>query len=104
MVVFPSPVFDDDSGFQQCIKDLSIEQLIPEPADKGLHVAVLPGAAGFYEERPHTRVRQPLSDRLGREDRVIIRPKEFRCAPIHEQLVELIQDILVSDPAGPMER
>src|SRR5499433_3965081 len=44
-VVVTAPTFDDDLRLAQCVEDLAVEQLVPQPGIKTLDEAVLPGAA-----------------------------------------------------------
>ncbi len=72
LVVFSAPSFDQDLRFVERVEDLPIQELIPELADEGFDLAVLPRAARCDEERCHAEGLQPLSDHLGRELRTVI--------------------------------
>lgn len=52
-VVVVPPGFDHGPGLQQRIKDLPVEEFVPQLAVEGFHIAVFPGTSGFDEERSH---------------------------------------------------
>ena len=49
-----SPLFDDDFGLLESVKDFAVEQLIPEAGVEALAVAVLPGRTSLsrFEVKP----------------------------------------------------
>ena len=49
-----SPLFDDDFGLLECVKDFAVEQLIPEAGFEALAVSILPGRASLsrFEDKP----------------------------------------------------
>ena len=53
-IVFHSPPFDEHLGLLECVKDLPVEQFVPEFAVEAFTVAVLPGTAGFDIEGAHS--------------------------------------------------
>lgn len=52
-VVLPPPALDQDFGLQQRVKDLSLQELVPQFAVEALDVAILPGTARLDIQRPY---------------------------------------------------
>ena len=99
-VVVPPPVFYEHPGFNERGEDLAIEQFIPQLPVERFDVAVLPGAAGLYEEGPHAEPAQPEPYRLCRELGPVVRPYVPGDPPADEQVKERIEDIPGAEPAG----
>jgi hypothetical protein len=71
-VVVPSPAFDDDLGFAQCVEDLAVEELVAQTCIEAFDEAVLPRAAwrnvgGLRPDRA-----DPILYGLGDELRAVI--------------------------------
>ncbi len=62
---------------QRVSKISPIEQFVSQLAVKAFDIAILPGAAGFNEQGLYPHTAQPLTDRLRRELRAVIRPNMF---------------------------
>ena len=71
-VVLSAPVLDENLCLFESVEDLNIEQTIPELAVEAFTVSVLPGAAGFDEQRGGSKAAQPLTYRLGCELRSVV--------------------------------
>ncbi len=59
-VVFVSPSFDQYFGFDQCVEDLPIQQLVAELSIERFDVSVFPGASWLNEQRLHVDSAEPL--------------------------------------------
>jgi hypothetical protein len=58
-VVTMAPLLDQDLGLLQGVKDLEVQEFVPELAVEALAVAVLPGTAGLDEQRADFQPGQP---------------------------------------------
>ena len=74
------PAFDEHLGLLQRVKDFRVQQLVSGLAVERLVVAVLPGTAGFDEQRLHADPRQPFPHGDGRERGAIVGPDMVRRA------------------------
>ena len=74
-VVVSPPLFDQNLSFAQAVEDLTVEQLIPEPAIEAFTVSVLPRAAGFDVSCLGANGGDPVSDSLGDKFRPITPPE-----------------------------
>ena len=86
LVVFPSPALNEHSGLGECVKDLSVEQLVSELSIKRFVVAVLPRTSGFNEQGLGSDALQPLANGRGGELRPVVRTDPLRDTSIDEQL------------------
>ena len=53
VIVMPAPGFDDDLGFFEGVKDLSIEQLVSQTSVEAFVISVLPWATRFDKGGPN---------------------------------------------------
>jgi hypothetical protein len=60
VVVFVSPVFDEDLGFEEAVEGLEVQEFVAEFAVEGFDVGVLPGCAGFDVGRGDPREATPV--------------------------------------------
>ncbi len=74
--MFP-PLFDQDLSFAQAVEDLTVEQLVSDPAVEAFTISVLPRAARFDVSRLGANGGDPVSDRLGDKFRPIVRTYEL---------------------------
>jgi len=103
-VVVPAPTLNEDPGFCQCVKDLAVEQFVPELAIEALVVAVLPWAARFDEQCLHANPRQPFPHRDGGELTAIVGTDVIRWAMPGEQIRQHMQDIVMPQAARNLDR
>ena len=71
-LILPPPSLDQDLGFRERVKDLSVQQFIPQRAVERLDVPVLPRAARLDEQRLHLQGLEPEPDELRRELRAVV--------------------------------
>ena len=64
VIVFPSPVFEDDPGLRQCPELLPIQAFITEPGIEALDVSVLPWASRVDIEGLDAVISKPLAKLL----------------------------------------
>jgi len=93
-VVFRPPSFNQNLGLFQGIKNLSVEQLVPELPVEALVVAVLPGTARFDVERLNTNPAQPMPNHPSRELGTIVRTDILGNAMLYKKDFQTAQDII----------
>jgi len=59
LIVFPSPLLNQDFSFLQSGKDLPVQELISEFSVKGFNIPILPGAAWLYKQCLHPQPAKP---------------------------------------------
>ena len=95
-VVLPTPTLNQDLGFQQGIKDLSVQQFITQLAVETLHVAVLPGTARLNEQRLHTHFGEPLPHAPRRKLRTVVAPQIGWHATTNKQIAQAFQHLFAA--------
>lgn len=71
MVIFPSPCFWYNAGLQHGVKDLSVQELVPELTYEQLHITIFLGASWFDKQGPDSGASRPLLHRFSRELRAM---------------------------------
>ena len=79
------PGCDENLGFLQGVKDLSVQELVAQPRAEALDVPGLPGRAQFDEGGPGADRGDPLPDRFGDELRAVVGTDVGRDAAQNEQ-------------------
>ncbi len=92
-VVESPPVFDNDLGFTQRVKDLVVQELVAYPAIEALTVSVFPEWPGLDVGSLCPNRLDPVSDSLSDELRAIVRPNVGGHSPQDEQVCQSINDL-----------
>jgi hypothetical protein len=87
------PAFDDDLGFSQRVKDLTVQQFVAHPPVEAFAISVLSGASWFNVSGLCPSCCDPPSDGLSNELWAIVRPDVGRNAPKNEQVGQSIDDL-----------
>jgi len=66
-LVLSSPAFDQDLRLPRRVEDLEVQELIAQLPVERLHVAVLPVASRFDEERSYLETLEPISNSFRRK-------------------------------------
>ena len=103
-IVVDAPLLDNNLGFLEAVKDLAIQQFVPELAVEGLAVAILPWAAGCDVERLHTDLRQLFLHGVGDKFWAIVRSNILRDTMDHHGIGQLFNDLDRSNPSGAVDR
>jgi len=67
LITFPFPVFDQYLRLLQGVKHFTVQQLIPQLADRALDVTVFPRAAWLDKQGFRSQLTQLGADHSGRE-------------------------------------
>ena len=100
VVVLQAPLLNEDLRLEERVEALPVEALISQLAVEGLDVAVLPGAAGLDEERPHPDPLQPAAHRPGGELGAVVAADVGGNATAHEELGETGEHLGGGQTAG----
>ena len=93
-VVLLPPPFCQYLHLLQRVKDLTVQQFIPQLPVEALVIAVLPWTPWLDEQGPYTDTRQSVPDRLRRELRTVVRPDVLRHAVRREEPGEGVHHII----------
>ncbi len=101
MVVFLSPVFEEDLGFVEAVEGLQVEELAAEVAVERLDVEVLPGHPGFDVAGSDAGVAALLFQCLGDEFGAVVATDVDGCSPSAlDQALEDGNGLVSVDRAG----
>ena len=94
LIIFSAPLLYQHCGLGKRIEYFPIKQFIPQFPVKRLYVTILPGAAAFDEKGSNSYPGKPSTYLPGCEFGAVVRAYVLRDAPKHEELKQLVDDIL----------
>ena len=103
-VVLPSPSFCQYLHLLERIKDLPVQQLIPQFPVEALVVAVLPRTARLYVERLDTDSAQPPPNQLCCELRPVVRTQMLGWTVASKEIGENLDNIMGAHPSSDLDR
>lgn len=93
------PALHEHLHFPECIKQLPIQQFLPEFPIKALDIPFLPGASRCTEQCLYPHMVQPLAHSLPRELRSLVRSNMLRYSPLHTRFSQAEQHLIGAEPS-----
>ena len=93
MVVLVPPLLREHLHLPEGIKDLPIQELVPQLAIEALYVPVLPWATRRDEEGLDPHPLEPRAHCHGSELRAVVRTEVLRYTPLYHEVPQAINDM-----------
>ncbi len=96
-IVLLPPAFHNDPCFQDCIKDLSVQEFVPKFSVERFDIAVLPWTSRFNEQRLNSQPAQPSTRDLCNKLRTVVGTKMRWRSVYEKQIRQLLHHIVGRD-------